>query len=195
MSPHQIFLAHWISEYYLSPLFDAVALFLPPGFERKALTFISIPIVFDDFQLPALSLTQKHVFELARKLGSVNLKELEKALGKKKAQAAVSRLANKGLATSHQHNNTGVNNPSSYSWQIRTYDFAGHEVKTTGLVASVPVGEALIGRVLNVSFEIQLLNSSKWKLRPLILSVNPVELPHYQKIHSPSLVVETPAFR
>lgn len=97
LSPHQIFLARWISEYYLSPLFDAVSLFLPPGFERKALTFISIPTAFNDSQLPALSLPQKHVFELARKLGSVNLKELEKALGKKKAQAAVSRLAGKGL--------------------------------------------------------------------------------------------------
>jgi primosomal protein N' (replication factor Y) len=38
--PH-ITLARWISEYYLSPLFDAVSLLLPPGFERKALSFVS----------------------------------------------------------------------------------------------------------------------------------------------------------
>ena len=99
LSPHQILLARWISQYYLSPLFDAVALFLAPGFERKTLTFISIPDAFDDSQLPALSFPQQHVFELARKLGSINLKELEKGLGKKKAQAAVSRLADKGLIT------------------------------------------------------------------------------------------------
>ena len=36
LSPAHISLARWISEYYLSPLFDAVALMLPPGFERKA---------------------------------------------------------------------------------------------------------------------------------------------------------------
>ncbi|MBU2607699.1 MAG: hypothetical protein KKF26_00100 [Chloroflexi bacterium] len=41
LSPQQVLLAHWISEYYLSPLFDAVALMLPPGFERKVITFIS----------------------------------------------------------------------------------------------------------------------------------------------------------
>ena len=40
LSPQHISLARWISEYYLSPLFDAVALMLPPGFERKALTFV-----------------------------------------------------------------------------------------------------------------------------------------------------------
>ena len=32
LSPAQISLAYWISEHYLSPIFDAVALMLPPGF-------------------------------------------------------------------------------------------------------------------------------------------------------------------
>ncbi len=41
LSPHHLSLARWISDYYLSPLFDAVALMLPPGFERRAVTFIS----------------------------------------------------------------------------------------------------------------------------------------------------------
>ncbi|GAI59091.1 unnamed protein product, partial [marine sediment metagenome] len=34
LSPPHVLLARWISEHYLSPLFDAVALMLPPGFER-----------------------------------------------------------------------------------------------------------------------------------------------------------------
>jgi len=41
LSPAHISLARWISQYYLSPLFDAVALMLPPGFERKAIAFVS----------------------------------------------------------------------------------------------------------------------------------------------------------
>ena len=35
---HRLALARWISRYYLSPLFDAVSLMLPPGFERQPLT-------------------------------------------------------------------------------------------------------------------------------------------------------------
>ena len=31
--PHHVDLARWTSDYYLSPLFDAVSLMLPPGFE------------------------------------------------------------------------------------------------------------------------------------------------------------------
>ena len=41
LSAPRISLARWISEHYLSPLFDAAALMLPPGFERKALTSVS----------------------------------------------------------------------------------------------------------------------------------------------------------
>ena len=33
LSAKQILLARWISDYYLSPLFDAIALMLPPGLE------------------------------------------------------------------------------------------------------------------------------------------------------------------
>ena len=39
-------------------------------------------------------------------------------------------LVDKGLSTSHQHNNVGVNNPQSYCWQVRTFDVAGHETRT-----------------------------------------------------------------
>ncbi|MEE8205041.1 MAG: primosomal protein N', partial [Dehalococcoidales bacterium] len=39
VSPARLALARWLSEYYLSPTFDAVALMLSPGFERKTLTF------------------------------------------------------------------------------------------------------------------------------------------------------------
>ncbi|MFC1952872.1 primosomal protein N', partial [Chloroflexota bacterium] len=38
LSREHVLLAYWISQQYLSPLFDAVALMLPPGFERKPLT-------------------------------------------------------------------------------------------------------------------------------------------------------------
>src|SRR4030042_4393953 len=35
LSSAQVDVALWLSKHYLSPLFDAVALMLPPGFERR----------------------------------------------------------------------------------------------------------------------------------------------------------------
>jgi primosomal protein N' (replication factor Y) len=95
VSPARLALARWLSEYYLSPTFDAVALMLPPGFERKTLTFVSI--TGKEYDLSRLTPEQQQVIKLANKQGRVSLRQLERALGKKKAQAAVSQLATRGL--------------------------------------------------------------------------------------------------
>jgi len=97
LSPSHVLLARWISQHYLSPLFDAVALMLPPGFERKVLTFISISSIADDYDLFSFTHEHRHVFELVRRQGKVNLRQLEKTLGKKKAQTIVSQLVRRGL--------------------------------------------------------------------------------------------------
>jgi primosomal protein N' (replication factor Y) len=97
-SPSHVLLARWISEHYLSPLFDAVALMLPPGFERKTLTFISATPLPDDFDLSTLPPEQRQVLELAQKEGRVGLRQIEKTLGKKKAQTVVSQLVKQRLA-------------------------------------------------------------------------------------------------
>jgi primosomal protein N' (replication factor Y) len=98
LSPARVMLARWISEYYLSPLFDAVALMLPPKFERKVLTFVSATPDPDTRALSSLSPAQKEGLELVRKQGNISLRELEKRLGKKKAQTVVSQLVGRGLA-------------------------------------------------------------------------------------------------
>jgi len=97
LSPLQVLLARWISEYYLSPLFDAVALMLPPGFERKTLTFICCSPTLPERDVSSLSQRQRDVLELVQRQGKVSLKELEKALGKKRAQTIVSQLVGQGL--------------------------------------------------------------------------------------------------
>ncbi len=94
--PAYISLAYWISQHYLSPLFDAVALMLPPGFERKALTFI-INTVPDGYDLSGLNQDQKQALDLVQRLNKVSLKKLEKTLGQKKAQRIISQLARQGL--------------------------------------------------------------------------------------------------
>jgi len=95
--PSDISLARWISDYYLSPLFDTVALMLPPGFERKAITFVSV--TQPDPDVSSLNDDQKRVIDIASGQGGVELRKLEKPLGKKKAAAVVSQLVRQGILT------------------------------------------------------------------------------------------------
>ncbi len=103
LSPSQVTLARWLSDYYLCPLFDAVALMLPPGFERKTTTFLSTTATADKYDLSSLAPPQRQVMELARKQGRVSLRHLEGMLGKKRAQATISQLVTRNLiARSYQ---------------------------------------------------------------------------------------------
>jgi primosomal protein N' (replication factor Y) len=88
LTPLQIQLACWISEYYLAPLFDAVALMLPPGFERKLITFLQLspkaPAVDADLFTP----DEKQLMHLLETGGGVTLATVEKAMCQKKASLA-----------------------------------------------------------------------------------------------------------
>ena len=93
VSPQHLTLARWISTYYLSPLFDAVSLVLPPGFERRPVTFLSPAL--RDVRLDSVTDDQKLVLETIGD-NRVPLKTVEKVLGKKRASAAVSHLVRLG---------------------------------------------------------------------------------------------------
>jgi len=97
LQPSQILIVRWISQHYLSSLFDAVSLFLPPGFERKAITYI-VPLSASHENL-TLSHEQEHALNLVESYGKVSLKQIEKSLGKRKSQAVVSQLVRMGLVT------------------------------------------------------------------------------------------------
>jgi len=97
LSPAHVQLARWISRYYLSPIFDAVALMLPPGFERRPLTFISANPIPGDFDLSTLTPEQRQVLGFIKGQERVSIKRIEKVLGKKKAQVAVAQLVRRGL--------------------------------------------------------------------------------------------------
>jgi len=96
LSPAHIPLARWISEHYLSPLFDAVALMLPPGFERKVVTFISNPPL-SERDVSSLPWEQRRVLELTKARGKVGLRELEKILGTRQARLVIPQLIGQGL--------------------------------------------------------------------------------------------------
>ncbi len=97
LAPTYVKLAQWISAYYLSPIFDAVALMLPPGFERSPVTFISIPADAPDYDPSTLTEKQKRVLHLAQRETKVSLKDVQKSLGVKQATLAISQLVRKGL--------------------------------------------------------------------------------------------------
>jgi primosomal protein N' (replication factor Y) len=95
LSPTQIQLAQWISRHYLSPLFDAIALMLPPGFERKLATYLRLS--GDQSSLPLLTPDQAHVFHFVEEKRRVSPKELERRFGISKARQITDRLVNLGL--------------------------------------------------------------------------------------------------
>jgi primosomal protein N' (replication factor Y) len=95
LSPVRLSLARSISRYYLSSLFDAVALMLPPGFERKAVTYFSLAGQSPDFN--RLNKDQILAVNMARDVDRVELKKLEKTLGRKKAQTIISTLVRQGV--------------------------------------------------------------------------------------------------
>jgi primosomal protein N' (replication factor Y) len=97
LSPYHLSLACWISGYYLSPMFDAVALMLPPGFERRTATYIST--ARPDIDLDSLDDNGRKILELISGQDKVELKKLEKTLGKRKAAAIVSAMVRQGLLT------------------------------------------------------------------------------------------------
>ncbi len=94
LSPIHVSLARWISEHYLANLFDAVALMLPPGFERKAITFIRS--TGKEYNESSLTEEQKKLLVLIPAQGEIELKKLEKILGKKRAQLTVAQLVKSG---------------------------------------------------------------------------------------------------
>jgi primosomal protein N' (replication factor Y) len=97
LSSRQTELARWISERYLSPPFDALALMLPPGFERQAIAYIQLA----DSQMDLSSLTpeQRQVLHIIRAKKKASLPELEKAIGKRKAGQVIDQLLDHRLVT------------------------------------------------------------------------------------------------
>ena len=99
LSSVQIEIALWLSKHYLAPLFDCVALMLPPGFERRLVTFLKLLPVPDDVQL---SHEQKQFIHLLENRDEVRIGEVERELGKKRAEQLVQQLLRRGMVAKSQ---------------------------------------------------------------------------------------------
>ncbi|MEN8614702.1 primosomal protein N' [Dehalogenimonas sp. THU2] len=94
LTPAQMATGLFISRHYLAPLFPSLALWLPPGFERKA------EAIFKTTELPcdvALSPTECAIIEDIRLDDTVEQKTLEKRFGKTAARNALRHLLDNNL--------------------------------------------------------------------------------------------------
>jgi primosomal protein N' (replication factor Y) len=96
LSPIQLKLAQWISEHYFAPLFDTLALMLPPGFERRAITCFQL--TDSQVDLP-LTPEQRQVLSIMKGKKKTSLPELERAIGQRKARQITDQLLARQLIT------------------------------------------------------------------------------------------------
>ncbi|MBC8274622.1 MAG: primosomal protein N' [Chloroflexi bacterium] len=100
LSSAHIEVVFWLSKYYLSPLFDAVALMLPPGFERRLATFLQL--LSDHVDLSQLSPEQVEVISLLENRDRVDIRELKRKFGKKKTELVTQQLLRRHLVVQSQ---------------------------------------------------------------------------------------------
>ncbi len=67
LSERQVELARWISHYYLAPYFSSASLMLPPGFERRLVTFVEPISDPSEKSLSSLSSLQRKTLNFLQK--------------------------------------------------------------------------------------------------------------------------------
>ncbi len=100
--PHQIELCRWIAEHYLSSYFEAAALMLPPGFERRVITFFQLTPNPSELTISSLTAQQRRLLSFLQRKGKVELRQLKKVAGRDRIEVVLEQLVRKGLATKTQ---------------------------------------------------------------------------------------------
>ena len=100
--PHQIELCRWIAEHYLSSYFEAAALMLPPGFERRVITFFQLTPNPSELTISSLTAQQRKLLSFLQRKGKVELRQLKKVAGRDRIEVVLEQLVRKGLATKTQ---------------------------------------------------------------------------------------------
>jgi primosomal protein N' (replication factor Y) len=100
LSSAHVNLALWLSDYYVAPLFDSLALMLPPGFEQRLITVFHLAPGFGD--LSQLNEEQRHVVSFIEEKGKASLNELKRKLGKTKAELIIRQLLRLGIIVKSQ---------------------------------------------------------------------------------------------
>ena len=95
LTPAQVALARWLSDYYLAALFDCVALMLPPGFERRVITYLrpdsSIEVSV------SLDAQAQSILTFIKGNPGISQQTLSKSFGGRKTQKAIAQLVGLNL--------------------------------------------------------------------------------------------------
>lgn len=102
LSPIQIELARWTSDYYLASLFNALALSLPPGFERRTVDLFHLSPGYSLEVVADLAPEEDQLIQMIQRESPVSRAAVEKTLGKKKAGQVLERLLRRGLVVKSQ---------------------------------------------------------------------------------------------
>jgi primosomal protein N' (replication factor Y) len=97
LSYHQVELTRWIAERYLSSYFDAAALMLPPGFERRVLTFFQPSPKPSELASSSLTAQQQKLLTVIESKGRLELRQLKKMFSRDKVDTIIEQLLRKGL--------------------------------------------------------------------------------------------------
>ncbi len=100
LKPAQIKLALWMSKRYLSPLFECMALMLPPNFQRSFTTAFQIVRTQPDYA--PTSQEEKDTIAFIKGRDKVSLSALEQKFGKRRARHLVVSLLQNGRITKTQ---------------------------------------------------------------------------------------------
>ena len=93
--PHQIALARWISEYYLAPINEALALMLPPGLGGRAGSIIELN---PQARIPPdLGEDERSLIEALRRHKSLDARRLDRILARRQWRKALKKLLRKGI--------------------------------------------------------------------------------------------------
>jgi primosomal protein N' (replication factor Y) len=166
LSSSQIEVALWLSKHYLAPLFSCVALMLPPAFERRLVTFLEgRPDIIDT----ELTLDQKHFLHLLEGRGKVDLKEVERELGKKKTESVAQQLLRRGLVSRSQQLEAARMRPKLVSRLKLLVDRSRAETEAVNLRTEGAIKEASVLNLLaDKSGEVPLSEVRKYVVSPKI---------------------------
>ena len=77
LDEQRVALAKWIAREYVAPMFDAIALLLPPGFERKPVTFVRPLVTADDIDDLDLTRRMREALSAIVAAGRIDAERLE----------------------------------------------------------------------------------------------------------------------
>ena len=101
LSPEQVELATWMSEYYLAPLHMVVRAMLPPGVTQKVDVVVRLDeaMLADDAMPEGATPPQRALLELLRARGPLTLPQIARSAKMRNYRAVVDQLVRHGWAT------------------------------------------------------------------------------------------------